>query len=486
MPQLTFVLFLLLLSGAGYTQSTAQQLVREFATAEDLANASVTVSVVDVNSGRRVAAHQPELALVPASNLKLITTAAALDLLGPDHTFRTRLALEGEIIPGPGGDILVGNVRIIGGGDPSLGSPYLKGVPSTGTVIQRWSEAIQKLGIAEIRGGIIGDGSYWGSDGVNYAWPWSDVGNYYGSGAYGLNLHENFYFLDLLQRQRAGTTPPVKAVRPDVPGLQLTNELVSGDRGSGDQAYIFGAPYGYDSYIRGSIPVGTSRFTIKGSVPDPPLWAAQLLEGELIAGGLKISAPASSARNAATARPGQSTVIDEIVSPPLTVLMDRTNLRSNNLYAEALLREINKSRGVDREKLSGTEIVTEWLASLGLNTSGVRIQDGSGLATRNFFSAGFMTDFLRSRAGQERWRQSIPLAGRSGSMKYALRKTAGEGRVAAKSGSLDAARGYAGYIQRRDGTLLAFSVMVNNYTVESSDLKRRMLFLLRDLVTAPL
>ena len=467
-------------------QSSAQQLVRAFATADDLSNASISISVIDVGSGRQVAAHQPELALVPASNLKLITTAAALALLGPDHTFRTRLVLEGEVVPGPAGDVLIGNIRILGGGDPSLGSPYLKGTLSTGNVIQRWSEAIQRLGIAEIRGGIIGDGSYWGTDGANYAWPWSDIGNYYGSGAYGLNLHENFYFLDLLQRQRLGATPLVQGVRPEVPGLTLTNELVSGERNSGDQAYIYGAPFGYDNYVRGSIPVGTSRFTIKGAVPEPPLWAAQLLEEELRAAGLKISAPASSARNAAAAAPERFQLLDEIVSPPLAELMDRTNLRSNNLYAEALLREINKSRGRPAHELAGTEEVMNWLTSLGLNTAGMRIQDGSGLATRNFISAGFMTDFLRTQAGRERWRQSIPLAGRTGSMKYALRKSAASGRVWAKSGSLDAARGYAGYLQRTDGTLLAFSVMVNNYTLRGSEVKRRMLFLLRDLVTAPL
>ena len=487
MPRMTLLLTaVLLLGGAtGWSQSSAQQLVSAFAGAADLAHAAVSIDVVDLGSGRRVAAHRPELACIPASTQKLLTTAAALDMLGPDHRFRTRLLLEGQLTDGPHGKVLLGNVRILGGGDPSLGSPYADGVPGTAALLDRWADALGARGIVEIRGGIIGDGRYYPTDGVGYAWPWSDVGNYYGSGAYGLNVHENFYFLDFVQRQRVGATPLLQGTRPAVPGLTLRNELRSGPRGSGDQAYIYGAPFNYQHYVRGSIPVGTSRFTIKGSIPDPPLFTAQLLEKRLRERGTKISAPASSARLLPAVTPPRSELVDELFSPPLAELVDRTNLRSNNLYAETLLREINKSRGLERHELSSTRLVTEWLAARGLDVGGIQLEDGSGLATRNFFSAQFMTDFLLSQADNQRWVESIPLAGHSGSLRRALRGTAASGRLRAKSGSIGAVRCYAGYIDRADGTRLAFAVMVNNYTVSGSSLRRRMLYLLRDLCTAP-
>jgi D-alanyl-D-alanine carboxypeptidase/D-alanyl-D-alanine-endopeptidase (penicillin-binding protein 4) len=164
----------------------------------------------------------------------------------------------------------------------------------------------------------------------------------------------------------------------------------------------------------------------------------------------------------------------------LSVLVDRTNLNSNNLYAEALLREVNKSRGREQYELSSTQVITEWLTAAGLSTTGLQIKDGSGLATRNFFSAQFMTDLLRHEADNERWRQSIPLAGRSGSMKGYLKGTAAEGRLWAKSGSLGAVRCYAGYGKRADGRELAFSVMVNNFTIGSEELRKKMLALLLD------
>jgi D-alanyl-D-alanine carboxypeptidase/D-alanyl-D-alanine-endopeptidase (penicillin-binding protein 4) len=451
-------------------QATVQDHIRDFIRDPELAGAVISISLIDVESGRMIGGHQSQLTCIPASTQKLLTTAVAMDVLGEDHRFTTKLLMAGTIEDGT----LNGDIYIVGGGDPSLGSPYLKGVPGLNKIMDRWRGAIAAAGIRKVNGRIIGDGSYFGTDGASGGWPWSDTGNYYGSGAYGLNIHENFYFLDFLQRGRVGDTPPIQRTRPEVSGLKLTNELRSGPRGSGDQAYIYGAPYGYDNYVRGTIPVGTGRFTIKGAIPDPALFTAQLLCRQLEAVGILVSLPAESDRNIGDGQLDAGRVIDTYVSPPLSELVDRTNLRSNNLYAEALLRETNKARGMAQHALSSTDVMKEWLASAGLPTAAIKLEDGSGLATRNFFSAEFMTSFLRHQRGKLRWRQSIPLAGRSGSMRGYLKGTAAEGRLRAKSGSLGAVRAYAGYVDRADGQQLAFAIMANNFTIESKDLRGKM------------
>lgn len=463
-------------------QRTISAAVEAFAADPELAAALISVDVIDVATGERIAAINPELAAIPASTQKLLTTAMAMDVLGPDHRFTTRLMATGEIV----GGVLQGDLYLIGGGDPSLGSPYLKGVPGLNALLDRWQTAVQKAGITAVNGRIIGDASYYGTDGAAGDWPWSDLGNYYGAGAYGLNVHENFYFLDLLQRTREGSTPPVQKTRPEVPGLSLTNELRSGPPGSGDQAYVYGAPFNFENYIRGTIPVGTKRFTIKGSLPDPPLFTAQALCRHLEANGISVALAAESDRTLGGGRFAPGQLLDTYESPPLAELVDRTNLRSNNLYAEALLREANKARGEEMHALSSGEALLNWLEQQGLSTDGVRLQDGSGLATRNFFPATFMTAFLRSQAGNDRWRESLPVAGRSGSMKSFLKGTVAEGRLAAKSGSLGAVRAYAGYTTRRDGRELAFAVMVNNFTLESKPLRSKMLRLLRSFCEAEL
>lgn len=472
------LILLFLFSSLGLTgQATIQDHIRDFAQDPELAGAIISINVINTADGRMIGGYQSELTCIPASTQKLLTTAVAMDILGEDHRFTTKLLVTGTIEDGT----LNGDIYIVGGGDPSLGTPYLDGVPGMSKTMDRWRAAITAAGIRKVNGRVIGDGSYFGTDGASGGWPWSDIGNYYGSGAYGLNFHENFYFLDFLQRGRVGAIPPVQRTRPEVPDLKLTNELRSGPRGSGDQAYVFGAPYGYDNYVRGTIPIGTGRFTIKGAIPDPALFTAQLLCRKLEEAGILVSLPAESDRNTGDGQLATGRVIDTYVSPPLSELVDRTNLRSNNLYAEALLRETNKAKGMATHELSSTEVMKEWLASAGLPTATIKLEDGSGLATRNFFSAAFMTSFLRHQRGALRWRQSIPLAGRSGSMRGYLKGTAAEGRLRAKSGSLGAARAYAGYVDRADGQQLAFAIMVNNFTMESKDLRGKMHALMLEL-----
>lgn len=463
-----------------YGQSGAREIVDDFAAAPELRHATISIDVREVATGKRVAAHQPGRACIPASTQKLITTAAALDLLGEEHTFRTRLTAGGKVTDG----ILQGNLYLVGGGDPTLGSPFLDGVPSAESLIRRWVSRVKSSGIRRVKGAVVGDGSYYGTDGISPGWPWADIGNYYGAGAYGLNFHENSYFLYFTQRQREGSIPPVNQVTPAIPDLVFHNELRSGPRGSGDQAYIYGAPFNYEQYIRGSIPVGTGRFRIRGSIPDPARFVARQLTEALEASGIVVDQPATTDRLVGGGDYLAGELLDELTSPPLTTIVDRTNLRSVNFFAEGLLREINKLRGIATAELSSTEAIVDWLAGRGLATEGINLIDGSGLATRNFLSASFMVDFLIDQADNDRWRRSIPLAGRTGSLRGRLKGTPAEGRLRAKSGSLNAARAYAGYVERADGRELAFSIMVNNYTLKGSELNRLLLNLMRDMCTA--
>lgn len=434
-----------------------------------LAGASVGVAVIDIESGQLLADYAGHKMHIPASTQKLITTAAALDLLGPDATFQTSIAIDGEILAG----VLNGNLFILGGGDPSLGSPSLSGASPRATLLQAWTAAIQAAGIREINGYVIADDSYYGTDGIAMGWPWADLGNYYGAGAYGLNWHENFYYLDFTQRQNIGAIPPIQQTRPLVPGLKLFNEVRTAASGSGDNGYIYGAPFNFDNYLRGTIPAGTGRFTIKGSIPDPPLLAAQELRARLIKADIKVPLPASTSRLLGIKYAGLGQVIHTHQSPPLSKIVDRTNLRSVNLYAETLLRELNKARGEEVHKLANTQVLYDYLSNeLGLDTKGVNLEDGSGLATRNFFSPLLMASMLSKLADNEHFLNSIPLAGRTGSLRNRLKGTAAEGRLYAKSGSLNAVRCYAGYAFPADGRRLAFSVMVNNHTLSGSALNK--------------
>lgn len=465
-------LLLIILPLTLIAQRSAQEVISIFAGTQVLKNAQIAVDVRDLNSGRSLASFRPEMAMIPASTQKLITTAVAMDVLGEDFRFKTRLVRSGD------------DLYIVGGGDPSLGSPLMEDGAGLDEVIDDWVSAVKTAGITEISGAVIGDGSRYASDGAASSWPWADMGNYYGAGAYGLNINENSYYLSLSQRQREGDRPPVIGTEPAVPELKFTNELTSGPRGSGDQAYIFASPFSYQAAIRGSIPVGTGRFRIRGSLPDPALFAAELLTDRLRAAGIVVVHSATTTYEMGKSPGTDAELLHVRSSPPLAELVDRTNLTSNNLFAETLLRELNHASG--NRATSETEVIVDWLSGNGLDVTGLRLEDGSGLSPRNFFPPSLLTALLVNRAAQERWRQSIPLAGRTGSMKQVLKGTVAEGRVWGKSGTVSAVRAYAGYIDRSDGRRLAFSIAVNNHTVPGSELNRLIYQLMLDLCTAGL
>ena len=468
---------LLLWSGVLVAQSRVQDLVDRFAGSQVVAHAVKAVDVRDARTGQTLGSYGAEVACIPASTQKLITTAVAMEVLGADYRFRTRLVAEGDVIAGE----LRGDLFIVGGGDPTLGSSQMDGVSGLDAVIERWVAAVRRRGITRITGSVVGDGGRYGTDGAGRSWPWADMGNYYGAGTYGLNLHENSYTLLLTQRQQEGSSPPIAGTEPNVPGLRFTNELRSGPRGSGDQAYIYGAPFSYDYFVRGSIPVGTGRFRIRGSIPDPALFAAQRLTSALRAAGIAVvQAPATHRTNGSLAA-GSGEALDELQSPPLAEIVDRTNLTSNNLYAETLLRELNYRAG--QRETASTEVLTDWLAARGIATEAVRLQDGSGLSPRNYFPPTVMTALLIDRQNAERWRQSIPLAGRTGSLRNVLRGTAAEGRVSGKSGTVSGVRTYAGYVERADGGRWVYHIAVNNHTAGGRTLNRLIYELMGGLAT---
>ena len=479
--RIPLLLFVLLSSGLT-AQRALQQVVTDFAETTVLRHALVGVDVRDVGSGRQLASYNADVSCIPASTQKLITTGIAMDVLGSDYRFATRLVAGGAVSDGQ----LSGDLYIVGGGDPTLGSDEMDGALPLAAVVDRWVAAVRGRGITRISGAVVGDGSAYGTDGTPRGWAWSDLGNYYGAGAYGLNLHENSYALTFAQRPREGSTPPVIATEPRVPGLTFHNELRSGPRGSGDQAYIFGAPFNSEYFIRGSIPAGTGSFRIRGSIPDPALLAAQLLTDRLEAAGVEVAGVAASHRSVSVAAGAEGDVLDEQFSPYLSEIVDRTNMRSVNLYAEALLREINRRSGAEPAELSDTEPVVDWLDRHGLPTEGVNLRDGSGLDGRNFFPPAFLTAFLVDRYGDERWRESLPVAGRSGSLRNVLRGSVAEGRVSGKSGTINAVRCYAGYVERPDGRRLAYSIAVNNHTLPGSQVSSLIYGLMRDLCTAGL
>jgi serine-type D-Ala-D-Ala carboxypeptidase/endopeptidase (penicillin-binding protein 4) len=458
-------------------QSHIQQAVNALANDPALKHAGLGVCVIEVESGRILAGHQAEMSLVPASSLKVVTTATALGILGPDYTFKTELQYDGEI---DARGNLKGNLFLRGYGDPTLGSDQMEGTPALEEVSARFRMVLQQRGIRHIDGYVVGDASWLGNDVNCRSWQWNDLGNYYGAGVWGLNIHENLYYLRFRQSSRLGATPAIGLIEPEVPGLSFYNEVKSAKSGSGDNAYIFGGPYTYERFVRGTIPVGSGLFSIKGSLPDPPLFAAYHFKRSMESIGI------TSSREAVTQleldsrgfKSGERKVLFTHYSPPLNKIVERANIKSVNLYCESLLRALGKNQKDDGAIEAGIEVIENYWTGRGLKMDGCYLEDGSGLSARNAVTTLFLATLMREVARDEKvfpfFYDSLPIGGRSGSLEYMFRGSAAEGKVRAKSGTLNRVRSYTGYATSRSGKLLAFSVIVNNYSCTGSAMRSKL------------
>ena len=270
-----------------------QQALLQFQNDSELQNAFWGFYAKSVKTGAVVAQYNARKSLTPASALKVITTAAALEVLGKDHTFQTILEYDGQI---DAKGTLKGNLYIRGGGDPTLGSPREGLGESYTAILQLWASAIRKAGIKSIEGYVVGDARFFEEESVPPAWLWEDLGNYYGTGASGLAFHENQYFAYFNSESQTGGSTNLTKITPTMPNFQIVNRVKAGAKGSGDNAYIFSAPYSSNAYIRGTIPPARQGFRIKGSIANPALFCAYQLQQELTEIGIKAAKGYSTVR----------------------------------------------------------------------------------------------------------------------------------------------------------------------------------------------
>lgn len=450
------VVILLSFSVCSYPQERALQV---FLSDSSMLHASVSLRITDINSNENILEFNSGKSLTPASVMKLITSAAALELLGPDYTFKTLIGYTGNLNKRTGK--LNGDIIITGGGDPAFGSEYFS--DHYKDFIYTWVNEIKKSGIKKITGRIITDDTYFNYNPVSDKWLIEDIGNYYGAGVYGLSVYDNTYEIHF--NTTDSTNPIISKIVPAELNISLTNNLTA--RGNTDEGYIYSMPYGNSAVMVGTIPVNAQDFILKGSITDPPLLLARIVSNKLEAEGIKISGPPTTFRieNKST---GEVVNITETDSPTLSEIIEVLNHESVNLYAETFTRELGKKFKNDGSALAGIEVIKDFLSSTGIKTDGMFIEDGSGLAPGNSINSGELVNLLMYLNLKGRYYSayynSLPEAGKNGTLKSYFKDGVFDSRLRAKSGSMTRVRSYAGYFTTFSGKQLAFSIIVNNYS----------------------
>jgi len=454
-----------------YSQHTAlKNYLEQFKNDTDLKYAGISFYAMYPKEKKVIAEYNPYLSLSPASVLKVITTSTAWGVLGGDYQFETKLEYDGEIK----NNVLEGNIYITGSGDPSLGSDRIAGNLTADKLMEKIVKTIQEKGIQKINGAVIADESYFEDDILPRNWIWEDIGNYYGSPAFGLNILENTYTLTF-KTERQGEEAKLLDCTPKIPNIEFVNQMKVGSATSGDQGYIFGSPYTYTRYLQGSLPENKGTYQIKGAIPDPPLFAAQMLHQYLNGVGIIVIQKPSTTR-ITKVKNKPRTLIYKHLSPSLKYLILHTHLKSINLYAEALLKTVGKKKLNIGSTEAGCKAITQYWQNKGVDMKGIFINDGSGLSRSTAVCAKKFVDILQIITTEPWFKDYYESMSISGKRGYEMNMGPGtilEGNVHLKGGYITRVCTYVGFMHDKNGNLICFAMLCNNYTCSITQMRKK-------------
>ncbi len=452
-----FFSFLLFNFGA-VAQASFEKQVQHFIARPDFHNARIGIHLVDQETGKTLFGLNSESLFTPASVMKVITTATALEILGPDYRFLTKIGYRGKIENG----VLKGDLIITGGGDPALGSEYFISHYFSPHFLEVWTEQIKVSGIRRVEGNLILNGSIYDQETIPPTWIWEDMGNYYGSGVSALTVYDNLLRIRFRSPERAGEPTEIISVLPAVKGLDFKNEVLSSDINR-DLAYVFGSPLDGSRVIRGTIPKNRKSFTIKASNPFPEKLLADDFLFHLSRSGVFITGETVET----TAEPLGFNLIYMTESPALAEIVKVLNYESVNLFAEHLVKQIAAETGSRGSREAGLRQITDFWRDKGLDINQLIMEDGSGLSHLNAVSPEFLTSVIQHMmTGSENSRffsASLPGSGQ-GTLYYFNPEKLPVNHFRAKSGTLSRVRCFAGTLQAQSGKEIVFAVMLNYFT----------------------
>ena len=442
----------------GQTPDPFEILFQKFIADTCFKHSVVALCLIDLESGTELLSKNAQISLPPASVMKILTTGAALERLGPGYSYTTEFILDGMVIS----DTLFGDLVIRGNGDPTLGSSRFPGHANS---FEQWVQScaglIKSKNIRVIKGKIVADASCYRIPGVGESWSYKDLGNYYGAGVYGLNIYDNTYRLVFKQNPEIGGLTKIESIIPEIPGLEMTNFVVSGPRGSGDQAYIFCAPFQLDAFVKGTIPAGNGTLEIKGSVPNPPLLAVQKIYRAINDSGIDIMEEAEVFFNPYLYRNPE--ILSSFRSPDMYEIIKVVNMESVNLYAEGIGQELAALMGA----ASPGEAISQHWIERGIDFSGCHVGDASGLSAENAITAKAMVQIIEDLFKDPRlgsmFTNTLATFGISGTVSQLLRNSPAKGMILAKSGSINRVRNHAGIIITEKNGPKAFCILTYNF-----------------------
>ncbi|MEF8796494.1 MAG: D-alanyl-D-alanine carboxypeptidase/D-alanyl-D-alanine-endopeptidase [Salinivenus sp.] len=453
------------------------------------------IHVVNLRTGEVLHSRNAERFFVPASNVKLLTTAAGLEQLGPDYRYSTSVYVDGAVED----ETLKGNLIVRGAGDPTIGGYEQRRDPTQ--VFRRWADSLRARGITRIDGNIVGDDSRLDETPLGHGWSWSDIPFSYAAEIGGLVFNENT--VDLQAEGREVGQPARLSwdpFRTDYVTVVNRSKTVP-YRKEEDEEYE--RRMGTNTIHVKSRIHPNGRDTESLTVSNPTLYFVDTLREVLLQEGISIDGRAADLDETALNVRYDSPAVRRVASytsPPLSDIAQTLNHQSQNLYAEQLLRTLAVEVPPDTdEDLSpgssalGVKAVRETLVEAGVDTSRVQLADGSGLSRQNLVRPTSLVKLLRHMwdhpdpGVRAAFYDALPRGGRDGTLKYRFQGAApARSNVRAKTGTLSNMSALSGYVTSGAGAPLAFSVFCNHHLADSDQVRSAQDVIVNALARLPL
>ncbi len=431
-----------------------------------------------LSTGDTLYQENQNMLLVPASNSKIITSAAAYYFLGPEFRYETVLATDG--ILNPAEERLTGNLYIIGSGDPTLGSPSFKQNPVH--VLNAWVDSLKSLGIREISGDIVALDTCFNGLPYGEGWEQDDLLYSYGAPSSGLSFFENCVNVVISPGNSAGKRGNLTFYPPNsfINVANYTKTISSGYRrprislkyNAGDDVIE----------VYGTIPVRARTSHYLATVSQPAAFLASSLRHALLRKGIQVrgnsygsdelsldidspTQETGSAPRLTWNPPSQRLMVH--YSPPLQEILELMNKSSINLYAEQVLRTVGREVVGDGSVEGGRLAVSKFMVAAGVDSGTFYPADGSGLSRHNLFSAAQMVSalaYMSTLDTFEGYVSTMAMPGEDGTLKNRFSDSPVMGNLFAKTGTLQNVRALSGYLRGQHGNVYAFSIIVNNFT----------------------